>query len=232
MTMSSEADIHARIRENLDLCDAVARQLRSHVGSNVPQDELVAIGREALTLAARSFDPSLGVPFRRYASLRVRGGVIDGVRQRGPLPRRVYRALRAVESADAVQEAMVQDDAGAPSPGQATAEAADAKISDYLSKAATAMAASLLSMRSLDEGLETADDAASPEEKLAHAQMLAKMREAVAELGEQERTLVQRYYFEDKTLLEVGKELGLSKSWTCRLHARVVEAIAKKLGAR
>jgi RNA polymerase sigma factor for flagellar operon FliA len=230
MTMSSEAEIHARIRENLDLCDAIARQLRPHAGSNMPQDELVAIGREALTIAARSFDASLGVPFRRYANLRVRGGMIDGMRQRGPLPRRVYRALRAIESADAVQEAMVQDDAGVPPP--ATADAADAKIDDYLSKAATAMAASMLSMRSLDEGLDAPDDGGTPEEQVAHAQMLACMREAVAELGEQERVLVQRYYFEDKTLLEVGKELGLSKSWTCRLHARVVEAMRKKLGAR
>jgi RNA polymerase sigma factor for flagellar operon FliA len=228
--MSSEAELHARIRENLDLCDAIAKQLRPHVGSNVPRDELVAIGREALTLAARDFDPSLGVPFRRYANLRVRGGMIDGVRQRGPIPRRVYRALRAIESADAVQEAMVQDDAGALAP--ASAEAADAKIDDYLSKAATAMAASLLAVRSLEEGLETPDERSSPEEQLARAQMLARMHEAVAELGDQERLLVQRYYFEDKTLLEVGKELGLSKSWTCRLHARVVEAIGKKLGAR
>jgi RNA polymerase sigma factor (sigma-70 family) len=124
---------------------------------------------------------------------------------------------------------MVQDDAA---PGPANAEAADAKIGQYLDGAAAAMAMSFLAMQSLNETVDAPSDEDSPEDKVARAELLSRMRAAVEDLSEQEKKLVQRYYFEDKTLLEVGTELGLSKSWTCRLHARAIEAISKRLRER
>ena len=55
--------------------------------------------------------------------------------------------------------------------------------------------------------------------------MAARVRQAVAALPEKERRLMELYYFADKNLEEAGAELGLSKSWACRLHARAVELL-------
>jgi len=226
---SEEAIFHSRITENLDLCDHVARQMMSHVGSDIPFDELVAIAREALTISAKSFDESRGVPFRRYANLRVKGGVIDGIRSRGALPRRVYKALRALESANFVQEALVEDQAGATTP---TADEADAKIGQYLNQAAVAMAMSFLTLRSIDKALDVPDEEGSPEEQVTRAELLGKMEDAMKDLSKEELAVIRGHYFEGKTVADVGRELGLSKSWASRIHARAIDEISTKLGVR
>lgn len=228
-TGPEEATFHARVTENLDLCDHVARQMMSHVGSDIPFEELQGIAREALTVAARGFDESRGVPFRRYANLRVKGGVIDGIRQRGALPRRVYKALRALESANFVQEALVEDQAGAPTP---TPEEADAKVGQYLNQAAVAMAMSFLSIRSIDKALDVADTEGTPEEQVTRAELLSKMEDAMKGLSKEEAAVIQGHYYEGKTVAEIGRELGLSKSWACRIHARAIEEISSRLGIR
>ena len=89
-------EVIARVEEGLELVDMLARQLRRQFGPYVQVDDLASQGREALLAAARSFDPDRAVPFRRWANLRIRGAMIDGVRQSGNLPRRVYRKLRAL----------------------------------------------------------------------------------------------------------------------------------------
>ena len=72
---------------------------------------------------------------------------------------------------------------------------------------------------------------ASPEDLLGDAEMLARVRAAVARLPEQERHMVERHYFEGERLDKAAAALGLSKSWGSRLHARAIELITKSLVA-
>ncbi|HVJ93165.1 MAG TPA: sigma-70 family RNA polymerase sigma factor [Labilithrix sp.] len=219
-------EVLARVHEGLELVDIIARQMRRQFGPHVQVDDLASQGREALLAAARSFDPERGIPFRRWANLRIRGAMIDSVRKDGSLPKRVYRKLRAVQAADAVHEAANEEQGAAPTP---TAEAADAKLADHLGTAAMAMALGFLSMRR-DEALEQAKDPDhSPESNVGHVQLIARVRDAIAELPDQERTLLTRHYFDDIQLDEAARELGLSKSWGSRLHARGIEAVARSL---
>lgn len=217
-------DVLARVTEGLDLVDLLARQMRRQFGPHVQVDDLASQGRETLLAAARSFDASRGVPFRRWANLRIRGAMIDSVRQSGNLPKRVYRKLRALQAADLVHEAASED--AAP----ASPDAADAKLRDQLGTAAMAMAMSFLSMRS-DDALAQAkdDDEHSPESNVGHHELVGRVKEAIASLPDQERTLITRHYFDEVNLDEAGRELGLSKSWASRLHARGVETIARSL---
>jgi RNA polymerase sigma factor FliA len=222
-------EVLARLAEGLDLVDILARQLRRQFGPYVQYDDLVSQGREALLAAARSFDAERGLVFRRWANLRVRGAMIDSVRANGNLPRAVYRKLRAVQAADRVHEALGEEQAAAP---PTTAEEADAKITDQLGTAAMAMAIGFLAMRSGD-GLERAQDpSASPEEAVGQAQLLEAIRAAIAERPDAERHLLQRHYFEDVNFDEAARELGLSKSWASRLHARAIEGLARSLKNR
>lgn len=219
-------EVLARLQEGLDLVDMLARQLRRQCGPYVQLDDLASQGREALLAAARSFDPDRGVPFRRWANLRIRGGMIDAVRSHGNLPRRVYRKLRAIQAADQVHETAAEEQSAAPvtSPEQAAAA-----ISDQLGSAAMAMAIGFLSMRS-GEALDRARDTSeSPEEAVGRAELLAKIRAAIAERPEAERRLLERHYFDDVTFEETARELGLSKSWASRLHSRAIEGVAKAL---
>jgi RNA polymerase sigma factor FliA len=219
-------EVLARLHEGLDLVDMLARQLRRQCGPYVQVDDLASQGREALLAAARSFDPDRGVPFRRWANLRIRGAMLDAIRSHGNLPRRVYRKLRAIQAADQVHAAAAEEQAAAPvtSPDDAAA-----KISDQLGSAAMAMAIGFLSMRSGDALEHARDTSETPEEAVARAELLARIRAAIAERPEAERRLLERHYFEDINFEETARELGLSKSWASRLHSRAIEAVAKAL---
>lgn len=219
-------EVLARLHEGLDLVDMLARQLRRQCGPYVQVDDLASQGREALLAAARSFDPDRGVPFRRWANLRIRGGMIDAIRQYGNLPRRVYRKLRAIQSADHVHETAAEEQAATP---VTTADDAAARISDQLSSAAMAMALGFLSMRSGDALERAPDQHANPEDAVAREELLARIRDAIAERPEAERRLLERHYFEDIPFEETARELGLSKSWASRLHSRAIEGVAKSL---
>jgi RNA polymerase sigma factor for flagellar operon FliA len=219
-------EVLARIAEGLDLVDILARQVRRQFGPFVQVDDLTSQGREALLAAARTFDPDRGVPFRRWVNLRVRGAMIDAVRSQGNLPRRVYRKLRAVQAAERVHEVATENQAAAP---PTTAEGADAALSDQLGTAAMAMAIGFLTMRS-GEAVDRAEDPrTSPEEQVGRAELLAQIRAAIAERPDAERRLLERHYFEDVTFDQVAQELGLSKSWASRLHARAIEGVAKAM---
>lgn len=216
-------EVLARVKEGLDLVEMLARQLRRQFGAHVHVDDLASQGREALVAAARSFDPDRGVPFRRWANIRVRGAMIDAVRSQGNLPRRVYRQVRALEAADRVNEAAAEE------PTPQSPEAADAKLSDQLGAAAVAMAMSFLTMRTGDAVAEASDPHESPEDAVARAELVERVRAAIAQRPDAERQLLQRHYFDDVTFEEAAKELGLSKSWASRLHARAIEGVAKAL---
>ncbi|WP_394827044.1 sigma-70 family RNA polymerase sigma factor [Pendulispora albinea] len=210
----------------MSLVVSLARQMHQHLGASLGFEDLEAIGREGLLDAARSFDRERGIPFLRWASLRIRGSMIDGARAHGSLPRRVYRKLRALEAGDRIQEVVAEELAANPPKG---AEAADEKLDDALASMAMAMAAAFLAPQTqgLDEIIHP--DTESPEEAFAHAELMNRVRAAIDKRPENERTLLERHYFDGVTFEQAAAEIGLSKSWASRLHARAIEAIAREL---
>jgi RNA polymerase sigma factor FliA len=225
VTPADSPDILARFNAELPLVDIAARQMALRVGRTASFDDLCSFGREGLLHAARSFDSSLGVPFRRWASLRIKGAMIDGVRTWGNLPRRVYRELRGMEAGDRMLAAYDEEDSASPA---TTADAADARLSSYLAGIATAIAVGTMVAAPRDNVSPEGFDV-TPEDLLANAEMLARVKQVVAQLPERERTIVERHYFGGEQLDEAAAHLGLSKSWGSRLHARAIEAIARAL---
>ena len=215
-------DVIARVRGGATLVETIARQVRRQVTLQISEDELKSYGNEGLLTAARSFDPTRGVPFAAWAALRVRGAMIDGVRSIGRLPRKIYAKLRALEAANATEDALVEEDAAKPI---ASPEDADARLDAYMASIATAMALGFVAAPRDDD----AEDTDTPEALLAANETAAALRAAVSRLPEIERTLVERHYFGDVTIDEAAREVGLSKSWGSRIHARAVEMIARDL---
>jgi len=215
----------ARVHEGMPIVDMLAHQVQRQLGGG-NLDDLRSAGHEGLLQAARSFDAALGVPFRRWANLRVRGAMIDAVRSQGGVPRRVYTRMRAIEAGDRLSEAAAEEDAQKPTPTEAEA---DDRLSGYLAGLATAMAVGLIAESTTADGEDLRDASLSPEELLGEQQLIARVREAVAELADSERHLVTRHYFDGLTFDEAAKELGLSKSWASRLHARAIEGLTRAL---
>jgi RNA polymerase sigma factor for flagellar operon FliA len=218
-------EVLARFRSEIDLVDLAARQLARTVSRAVTLDDLKSFGQEGLLKAARTYDPSRGVPFRRWANMRIKGAMLDGVRQWSSLPRRVYQELRGIEAGDLLLETYEEQDAMNP-PG--TPEVADDRLTTYLAGIATAIAVGTM-MAAPRENVDPDGRDVTPEDLFADAELAALLKQIVARLPEQERTVVERHYFGGETIDEAAASIGLSKSWGCRLHARAIEAIGEEL---
>jgi RNA polymerase sigma factor for flagellar operon FliA len=219
-----------RFESGLDLVDAMARRIAREVGAVAELADLVSYGREGLLDAARKFDPTRGVPFRGYASFRIRGAIIDGVRQSARLPRRAHERLNGLAAANRTSEGAYEDALAPAAPGTTPADAERA-LGEHLAAMATAVAVGLLSTTAYgDEGerVPVAVDM-SPEEALGRAELLDVVRRAIADLPAEEQTLVRRHYLEGERFDHVAAELGLSKSWASRLHTRAIQRLTEKL---
>jgi RNA polymerase sigma factor for flagellar operon FliA len=103
-------------------------------------------------------------------------------------------------------------------------------LDEYLSQMATAMALALVSRASqATPGEEVESEAQNPEEHAAASEVSGAIRSAISRLPDSEKTLVERHYFGEATLEEASRELGLSKSWGSRLHARAIEALTRDM---
>lgn len=215
-------EVLQRIETEIELVEMRVRQLGRQLGRHVDPDDLRSAGLEGLMQAARSFDVAQNVPFRRWANLRINGSMLDFVRRQSGLPRRVYRQARALAAAEHVVEAALEE------PKPASAHAADAQLDELLGKSATAMALGFLSMTTT-EGLQVAEPGDGPEVAAARAELVALLRREIGKQPEQERQLLERHYFDDITFEEAAREIGLSKSWASRLHARAIENLGRSL---
>ncbi len=218
-------EVRALIHDHLELVAIIAHQLRRDAGRGLPHEALVSYGHEGLLQAARSFDPAHGVRFNTWASIRIRGAMIDGMRADSGIPRRLYRRL---QHAQAAREAMLEDET---SEAASTPEAADAALTRHLATLATASVLGFFGTTGA-AGTEVPDadmDRVTPEDQLAEAELLQALNAAIARLPAPEQALVERHYFQGARFDHVSQELGLSKSWGSRLHARALDRIASDL---
>ena len=223
-------EVLERFAAQLPLVDVIARQTVRSLGRSVEYDDLVGYGREGLLDAARRYDPDRGVPFRAYANFRVRGAILDGVRQMSRLPRRAHERLRGLEAAMLASEGAAEDAFAPPAPG-AGSEQAEHALSEHLAAMATALAIGLVAPSARgEEGEATTQSAGEdPEQSFGHAELVDLVRREIEQLPSDEATLVRRHYLEGERFDHVAAELGLSKSWASRLHTRAIGRLTKRL---
>ena len=199
--------------------------IHPRVRDHLPFEELVALANAGLAEAAQRYEPDRGASFATFAWYRVNGAIIDGLRKATHLPRRTWAKLVALRAASEYLEQRGERDRGAAQQGAAPSTGPDALAAAQQALAAirTMYVTSLEAMR--DSGFDPASEAPAPDHRLESSQLAARLREAIDRLPDKERALVTKHYWEGKTLLEAGAELGMSKSWASRLHAQAVERL-------
>ncbi|MCS6913570.1 MAG: sigma-70 family RNA polymerase sigma factor [Myxococcales bacterium] len=214
------------IEQHIPLVRSIARRLCKQM-PGIDLEDLVGFGMQGLLEAAQRYDRRHGVVFSTFAYYRVRGAMFDGVRAMGWLPRGEYARLRFEERANALLENLS---------ARASAELEAAEGKDPLEQEAEQLASALSGvatvfvtlMGSLNQ-TTLLDERPAPLEQIEQRQLAERLRRALSRLPDKERRLIDLYYFGDQTLEQVGAELGLSKSWTSRLHARAVALLREEL---
>jgi RNA polymerase sigma factor for flagellar operon FliA len=228
VTTGDAPEVLARFHAELDLVDVVARRVRRSLGASVEFDDLMSAGREGLWEAARRFDPESGTPFKAYAQFRVRGAMLDSVRRHGALSRRMYERVAMSRAALHFRESTLN---AAPNQaaGQAVGDAASLEVSVAAQLAGMATAAAIAAEEAARRTGNAPPESASPEQSLERAELLAEVKKALHILAADEAEVVRRHYFGDELLEDIAAEVGMSKSWASRLHARAIQRLTKLL---
>jgi RNA polymerase sigma factor for flagellar operon FliA len=225
------ADRDALIAAHLELPKKAASMLYPRVRDYVEYDELVAMGNAGLAEAAGRYDPSRGASFSTFAWYRVYGAIVDGLRRSSTLPRRTWAKLVALRAAGEYLEHRGERDAGARAagaPAQTTEDQLTA-VRDAIAAIQTVYLTSLEGLR--EQGGDLPEVAPGADQQLDTARLSKRVREAITQLPERERQLLEKHYFEGKNLLEAGAELGISKSWASRMHAQAVDRLRQLIAA-
>jgi RNA polymerase sigma factor FliA len=219
--MTSKPDTRRLIEDNLGYVRAIATQVRKDVSASVEFDELVACGSKGLVEAAERFDPSRGASFTTYAYYRIRGAMFDGLRQLGWMRRTTHARFTA-----AADEYLAN--LGDRVPDQPVATSTEDRVAELGQALDDVAAIFVTSLAALPQ--EPADVAqVDASEAIEQNQARLAVQQALTKLPEKERRLLELHYFQDLNLQDAGRELGLSKSWASRLHARAVQLMARQL---
>ena len=202
---------------------SLAATVRKQFNSQIEMDELMAYGQVGLLEAAERFDPKVGANFLTFAHYRIKGAIFDGLRKMGILKGPESRSFGMAERSNAYLGNLADRDQGS---NRGSDVADDVR---EISSAVTGLAMVFATSLEGTEGLQLSDEAIPADERLELEQMKGRVRAAIDKLPEKERKLLNGYYFQSKTLEEAGAEIGQSKSWASRLHARAVETLKKLL---
>jgi RNA polymerase sigma factor for flagellar operon FliA len=218
--MGLSIDQNQVVREYSDYVMRIARQVKRTLPPNVDTEDLVGYGMTGLLEAAQRFDPSLGANFSTFSYYRIKGAIYDGLRSMGTLSRSEYKKQKFEEKA----QAYLKDCRDCP-PNSLTTDP-EHELNELARKVQRMVTIYVTSMESNE--LNAIPDEASmrADDQMARLQLYEKMSAAIGKLSSTDQEIIKSYYFDELSLEEVGKKLGLSKSWTCRKHAKAVEKLS------
>ena len=226
------------IREQLILAYAqlvklVAGRLSMYLGHNVEYDDLVSYGIFGLIDAIDKFDMDKNVKFETYASLRIRGAILDQIRKMDWIPRTVRQRQRKID------EAMknVEMRTGKTATDEEIALELGVSEDELVNWQSQLKVTNVVSLNEFEEqGQEPTMEFASqnrfsqPEDVVEEEELKVKLIEALELLTEKERRVIELYYYEDLTLKEISMVLEVSESRVSQLHTKALAKMRKKMG--
>jgi len=214
------------------LVKRIAYHLMARLPASVQVDDLIQVGMIGLLDAASNYDDTQGAQFETYAVQRIRGAMLDELRQSDWLPRSARKTLRQIEIA---MNALEQRVCRAPTERE-VADELHVSLDDYQQMLLDARGCQLLHYEDLQNGEDEdfferhcADDSSEPFAKLQDGRVRAKLIEAISILPEREKLMMAMYYEEELNLREIGEVLGVSESRVCQLHSQAMARLRSKL---
>ena len=221
------------IIEYAPLVKIVAGRLSMYLGGNVEYEDLVSYGVFGLIDAIDKFDTNKDVKFDTYASLRIRGSILDQIRKMDWIPRTVRQRQRKIDEAIKSLEART----GKTPTDEMLAEELGVSGEELLSWQSQLKVTNVVSLNEfVESGNEPVMDAkgnfrfAQPEEVIAETELKRMLKDAMQLLTEKEQKVILLYYYEDLTLKEISRVLEVSESRISQLHTKALQKMKKKMG--
>ena len=221
------------LREYAPLVKRIAHHLKAKLPGSVEVDDMIQAGMMGLLEAANRYDELRGAQFETYAAQRIRGAMLDELRQSDWLPRSMRRDMRRIEQAI---HRLQQQLGKAPSESEIAAEMGMV-LADYQQMLFESRGAQLIYYEDFHE--QDGDDSffdrhevgndPDPVDVLRDARFRSALIEAIEDLPERERMLMGMHYEQEMNLREIGEVMGVSESRVCQLHSQAVARLRSRL---
>lgn len=215
----------ALVREHLGLVRRAVMELSARMPRHASRDDLMSAGMVGLAQAARNFDDGLGVPFHRYATIRIKGALLDELRAQDWASRPVRSRARQMEAAS---DRLTAKLGRTPMPAElATALGVDTATIHNLTKdlhRATVLNYDSMLTGSDGDGVLLVDGD-TPELELLDRERNAYLVDAIRSLPPRLQVVVKGYFFEDRSMQDIGIELGVSESRISQLRSEALDLL-------
>ncbi len=215
------------VLNNMGLVRSCAMSMRNMYIKHGDTDDVVNEGVIALMDAIESFDPAKGAKFETYASLKIRGAIIDFLRRQDWIPRNVRKFARTLDKANSM---LYNLNGRVPT----TAELAEHlgidedKLLKQIAECSCTITLSFEELLYEDNIDEPAVDVPS-DSGLLREEMSREIASAIDELKDKERQVVTLYYYKNMKYSDIAKALGVSESRVCQIHTKAVLLLKAKL---
>ncbi len=213
------------LREYAPLVKRIAHQMMVKLPYSVQIDDIIQAGMMGLLDAASRYDEFHGAQFETYATQRIRGAMLDELREADWLPRSLRRDMRRIETAIS----RLQQKLGRSPTESEIASELEMPLAEYQHLLQESRGAQLVYYEDFhdedhDDFFERFefDSDADPLSLLADERFRIELIRAIDNLPERERMLMGMIYEQDMNLREVGEVLGVSESRVSQLHSQAV----------
>ncbi|TWI08010.1 RNA polymerase sigma factor FliA [Aerolutibacter ruishenii] len=221
----------ALVERHSELVRRIAHHLAARLPASVELDDLVQAGMLGLIEASRNFQSDQGATFETYASIRIRGAMIDEIRRGDWVPRSVHRSYRSIVAATREVEQRL----GRAASAQEIAQALEVPLAEYHHMLEDAARGQLVSLEAHAEEHDgepriAAAAGATPAREFMQGAFRSALGDAIGQLPEREQLVLSLYYEQEMNLREIGAVLSVSESRVCQIHGQAVLRLRARLG--
>jgi RNA polymerase sigma factor FliA len=219
------------IKKNLKLVHQIANKLNYVKTPEMDYDDLLAYGIIGLIEAAEKFNPAKGFTFASFASLRIKGAILDQLRVSDRLSRGSRKKVKALSASI---EELESELGGIPNDRQ-IAKRMNLSLDELyeIQKDASMITLSLNTALSNDNEEswldQISDEQPTPHEDCELKNFHENLVKAIDELPERERLVIGLYHYQNYTMKQIAKTIKVSESRTCQIHNRAISILKTKL---
>ncbi|AVP54189.1 RNA polymerase sigma factor [Clostridium tetani] len=235
MSIAEECDVkEGLVKKYIPLVKYIASRVIIGKTKYIDYDDLVGYGMLGLMDAMQKFDPSKGMKFSTYASIRIRGSMIDELRRISPISKsamdKLNRYNEAVEKLQMKNFKEPKLEEVAKELDMSLKEVA--QIENYINYISIVSLEDFIFSDEEDMSLMATvvdKNSPSPEKILEEKELIEYLEKAINKLKQRDRIVLSLYYYERLTLKEIGKVLDVSESRVCQLHSRAIVHLRSEL---
>jgi len=228
------AEREALITETLPLIKHIAHRVATRLPSSIEVRDLINAGVIGLLDAIDKYEPERNVKFKTYAEVRIRGAILDSLRNLDWAPRSLRKKSKDLEKA----YSELSQKLGRPATDEEVSEAMGENLDTFHALVDQLHGLTIGSFENLSDGEDSdsylnyyPDDGSNdPYAKFETSELTRILMGAVEDLPEKERLVLSLYYYEELTMKEIGVLLGVNESRVSQLHTKAMLRLRGKLG--